>query len=63
MTLGTKFVIADNPQWWQAFPQRECLDSGNERRRSVSADWRKRTRCWRGGYTGLGRLRCAPPGR
>lgn len=19
MTLGTKFVIADNPQWWQAF--------------------------------------------
>lgn len=19
LTLGTKFVIADNPQWWQAF--------------------------------------------
>lgn len=29
MTLGTKFVIADNPQWWQAF-LKECLDSGNE---------------------------------
>ena len=32
LTLGTKFVIAENPQWWQQFPQRPRLYPCDERR-------------------------------
>ncbi|STT53013.1 inosine-guanosine kinase [Klebsiella pneumoniae] len=38
LTLGTKYVIADNPAWWQEFLAGACLYSGNERRGRGSAD-------------------------
>ncbi len=46
MTLGTKFVIADNPQWWQAFLKENVsiLAMNEEEAEALTGET---TRCWR----------------